>query len=152
MIVLIKSQMREASLHAACLQGVGERTPLCVVACCHAYASPANSGAARGTRQLHCLFFLLNCNRHAALLSGPVNDKTIGAPTYLQMPLPGIIQPVLCKAFDNCSEFDKETLSNARAKFQSTWPKYFRIEDLWLHAYRSARPVEKSPTTPHAQE
>ena len=97
-------------------------------------------------------FFLLNCNRHATLLSGPANDTTIDTPTYLQMPLPGIIQPVLCKAIDNCSEFDQETLSNARAKFQSTWPKCFRVEDLWLHAHRSARPVEKSLTMPHAQE
>jgi hypothetical protein len=85
-------------------------------------------------------------------LSEPANDKTISAPTYLQIPLPGIIQPVLRKAFDNCSEFDQETLSNARAKLQSTWPKCFRVEDLWLHAHHSARPVEKSLTTPHAQE
>jgi len=49
----------EASSHAACLQGVGEHTPLCVVARCHGYASPANSGAARETSQLHCLFFFL---------------------------------------------------------------------------------------------
>ena len=34
--------------------------------------------------------------------------------TYLQMPLPGIIEPVLCKAFDHYSieEFDKGTLAS----------------------------------------
>jgi len=48
------------------------------------------------------------------------------------------------KAFHNCSseEFDKRTLAEARARFQSTWPKCFRVADLWQHAHRSAQPVE----------
>jgi hypothetical protein len=60
------------------------------------------------------------------------------------MPLSGNTGTVLCKAFDKCSieEIDKSTLANARANFQDTWPKCFRIEDLWQHAHRSARPVE----------
>ena len=73
---------------------------------------------------------------------------------YLEMPLSGITEAVLCKAFDKCSieEIDKSTLANARAHFQDTWPKCFRVEDLWQHAHRPARPVEYSLTTPHAQE
>jgi len=65
----------------------------------------------------------------------PTNDRRT---IYLKMPLSGIIESILCKEYDNCSieEFDKETLAKALAKFQSTWPKYFRVEDLWQHAHR----------------
>jgi hypothetical protein len=150
-IVLIRSQMRKPHhTQHACKRWANThllvwwRTAMPVL--------PPRTPGLRESQFNYTAFFLTNCNRHATLLSGPANDKTISSPTHLQMPLPGIIQPVLCKAIDNCSEFDQETLSNARAKFQSTWPKCFRVEDLWLHAHRSARPVEKSLTTPHAQE
>jgi hypothetical protein len=88
-------------------------------------------------------FFLIIATdtQHFLVNQQPTNDR---GTIYLEMPLSGINEAILCKAFDKCSieEIDKSTLANARAKFQGTWPKCFRIEDLWLHAHRPARPVE----------
>jgi len=89
-----------------------------------------------GERQVNYAAFvslIATDTQHFLVNQQPTNDRRT---IYLEMPLSGITEAVLCKAFDKCSigEFDERSPAKARAKFQDTWPKCFRVEDLWQHA------------------
>jgi hypothetical protein len=52
--------------------------------------------------------------------------------------MPGKSQTaVVCEAVDKCSleELHTRALAKARENYQATWPKCFRVEDLWHHAH-----------------